>query len=129
MDREQLVDWVQAYERAWREPGTQRLAELFAADATYSTSPYEDEHRGLEAIKTMWEAERSPGQEFTMQAEIVAVEGDIGVVRVQVDYERPRRQQYRDLWIIRLDGANRCMHFEEWPFWPPGSAGGVAPGA
>ena len=50
MDRTQLTDWLAGYERAWRSPGTDSLAELFTEDASYSTAPYEEPHRGLEAI-------------------------------------------------------------------------------
>jgi ketosteroid isomerase-like protein len=129
MERAELADWVERYERAWRAPGTDALSDLFAEDATYSTAPYEEPHRGLAAIGPMWEAERTRNEEFTMASEIVAVEGDTGVVRVQVDYEIPRRQLYRDLWVVRLDEDGRCTAFEEWPFWPPGSGGGSAAGA
>jgi uncharacterized protein (TIGR02246 family) len=128
MDRPQLADWVERYESAWRSPGTEALAGLFTEDATYSTAPYEEPHRGLDAIRRMWEAERSAGEEFTMSSEVVAIEADTGVVRVEVDYEKPRRQQYRDLWVIRLDERGRCTAFEEWPFWPPSSTGGFAAG-
>jgi hypothetical protein len=53
-----------------------------------------------------------------MDFEVVAVEGDTGVVRCEVAYGEPNRRLYRDLWIIRLDGEGRCFHFEEWPFLP-----------
>jgi hypothetical protein len=129
MDRAGLADWVERYERAWRAPGTESLAGLFSQEATYSTAPYGELHRGLDAIRRMWEAERSRDEQFSMASEIVTVEGDTGVVRVQVDYERPRRQQYKDLWVIRVDADGRCTEFEEWPFWPPGSGGGSAAGA
>jgi len=129
MDRAQLADWLARYESAWRSPGTEALAGLFVEDATYSTAPYEEPHRGLEAIRRMWKAERDPGEEFTMKSEILAADGDTGVVRLEVEYEKPRRQQYRDLWIVRLDESGRCFHFEEWPFWPPGSEGETAAGA
>jgi ketosteroid isomerase-like protein len=99
LTRERLGEWIAGYEHAWREPGTDRLAEIFSADATYSTAPYQEPHRGLEAIAAMWEEERSPGEQFTIESEIVAVEGETGVVRVHVEYEQPKRQQYRDLWI------------------------------
>lgn len=33
MDREAFGRWIDAYERAWRTPGTDVLAELFTADA------------------------------------------------------------------------------------------------
>lgn len=34
--------WVDSYELAWRTPGTEGLAALFAANATYLHSPYEE---------------------------------------------------------------------------------------
>jgi hypothetical protein len=78
----------------------------------------------------MWEAERiGPEEMFEMQSEIIAIEGDTGVVRVEVRYGPPKKQEYRDLWIVRLDGEGRCTHFEEWPFWPPGTVGTAASGA
>jgi ketosteroid isomerase-like protein len=130
MDRAQLTDWIAGYERAWRAPGLDELAELFTGDATYSTAPYENPHRGLAAIGEMWEEERlGPDEEFEMSSDIVAVEGDTGVVRVEVRYRAPKDKQYRDLWIVRLDEAGRCSHFEEWPFWPSDQEGAAGAGA
>ena len=130
MDRAQLQGWIDAYERAWRTPGTDAVADLFAGDASYSTAPYEQPHVGLDAIAEMWEAERlgGHGEDFVLANEILAVEGDPGVARVTVTYGPPRVQEYRDLWVVTLDGDGRCTHFEEWPFWPPGSPGVSAGG-
>ena len=130
LDRPTLLRWVEGYERAWKAPGTDSLADLFAEDASYSTAPYERPHLGLDAIKEMWESERvGPEEPFEMQSEIVAIEGDTGVVRVEVRYGPPKDQEYRDLWVVRLDADGRCTHFEEWPFWPPGTRGTTASGA
>jgi hypothetical protein len=128
MDRAALSRWVDAYERAWRTPGVAALDDLFAADAAYSTAPFEDPHVGLPAIRELWEAGRSPDEEFAMSSEIVAVEGEVGVVRLRVHYTRPRDQVFLDLWIVRLRPDGRCARFEEWPFWPPGTEGGYDPG-
>ncbi len=130
MTREQLTEWLAGYERAWRAPGTEVLAELFAEGATYSTAPYEKPHRGLPAIREMWEGERlGPDEEFEMSTEVVAVEGDTGVARIQVRYGPPKGKEYRDLWVVRLDDDGLCTHFEEWPFWPPDQRGAPAAGA
>jgi ketosteroid isomerase-like protein len=130
MDRTQLSEWLDGYERAWRTAGTEALAGLFAEDATYSTAPYENPHRGLAAIGEMWEAERlGPDEDFEMSSEVVAVEGDTGVARIEVHYRAPKDVDYRDLWIIRLNEAGLCFHFEEWPFWPPDQRGAPASGA
>ena len=126
MTREELSRWVDAYEAAWRcGEGVDRL---FAPDATYRSAPYLEPYRGIAAIEEFWKRETDAGEQFTVEREIVAVEGDTGVVRLEVEYTAPQERRYRDLWIVTLDEEGRCTAFEEWPFWPPGSEGGYAPG-
>ena len=121
-----MAAWVAAYERAWRTPGTEVLRALFAPDVTYSYDPYEEPVRGLDALGPWWdEGREGPDEVFTMASDVVAVDGDVGVVRVEVAYGDPVRQEYRDLWVVRFDADGRCVAFEEWPFWP---GHGRAPG-
>jgi membrane protein len=125
-DRATVSRWVAEYEAAWRAPGTEGLAGLFAGNATYLKSPYEQPVNGLAAIKRMWEEEREgPDEVFTLVTDIIAVDGPMAVVRAEVRYGDPAVQEYRDLWVIRLAGDGRCTRFEEWPHWPgrPYSAG------
>ena len=127
-DRETVQRWVAAYEPAWRTPGTAGLAVLFSPDATYLLSPYEEPIAGLVQISRMWEDERDgPDEIFALTSEIVAVETRTAVVRVDVRYGDPVRQEYRDLWVMTFDSAGTCQSFEEWPFWPgrPYSAHGT----
>ena len=119
MTREQVAGWVAAYEQAWRAPGTGALAAIFTPDAIYRQGPYDEPVTGLPAIGGMWEAERDgPGEVFRMTSDVIAVDGDTAVVRVEVGYGDPVRQEYRDLWVLRFAGDGRCAWFEEWPFWP-----------
>lgn len=119
MDNTGFLAWLDAYESAWRSPGTDGLRGLFAADAVYLQSPYAEPVVGLDAIAVMWEDERDgPDEVFTMSREAVAVSGDVGVGRVEVAYGQPVRQDYRELWVVRFDDAGLAVHFEEWPFWP-----------
>jgi uncharacterized protein (TIGR02246 family) len=118
MERDQVTAWLDRYEQAWRTPGTDALAGLFTEDASYSQGPYREPLHGLTAIAEMWEAERDgPGEVFTMDSDVVAVDGDTGVARVEVRYRAPAHE-YRDLWIMRFAGDGRCRHFEEWPYAP-----------
>jgi uncharacterized protein (TIGR02246 family) len=124
VDRESVRHWVTAYEDAWRAPGTEALAEIFAIDATYLQGPYEEPVTGLPAIEQMWEAERDgPDEAFRMVSDIVAVDGDTAVVRVEVRYGDPVTQEWRDLWLIQFDADGRCAAFEEWPIAPERSLG------
>jgi len=118
-DRQRAANWVTAYERAWREPGTGGLARIFTPGATYQQAPYAEPVTGLPAIARMWEAERDgPGEVFRMTSDIIAVDGDVAVVRAEVSYGDPVFQEYRDLWVVRFADDGRCQRFEEWPFWP-----------
>ncbi|UJA20464.1 SnoaL-like domain-containing protein [Thermoleophilia bacterium SCSIO 60948] len=126
MERGDLERWIEAYERLWRMPGTDGLADLFAADATYSAGPYTETVRGFVAIQDFWEAERDSHEErFEFSYEVIAVEGSVGVAKIDVRYLEPA-QDYLDIWIVEFDGQGLCTRFEEWPYWPdkdPDSAG------
>jgi ketosteroid isomerase-like protein len=115
-DRKSFEAWIEAYERAWRTAGTEQLAELFTEDASYRMSPYEEPALGQAAIAELWEREREgPEEPFEMSSEIVVVERDTAVARIEVRYGEGT--EYRDLWIVRFAADSRCCEFEEWPFW------------
>jgi ketosteroid isomerase-like protein len=118
-DRVTVSRWLADYEAAWRAPGTDGLAEIFTDDAAYLHSPYEEPVVGLDAIRRMWEQDRDgPEEVFTLATNILAVDGATAVVRAEVRYGDPLRQEYRDLWVIRLRDDGRSSWFEEWPYWP-----------
>jgi hypothetical protein len=117
VDHSDVERWLESYERAWRAPGTEALAELFSPAATYSPSPWARAVEGLADIARFWEDERTgPDEQFAMTHEVVAVDGSTAVVRVSVDYATDSR--WRDPWVIRFDADGRCSAFEEWPFAP-----------
>ena len=119
MDRQQVADWVATYERLWRSPGFDGLAEIFTPDATYLQGPFREPVVGLPAIQRMWDAEREgPEEAFEMTSGVLAVDGDTAVVRVHVRYGPPREKEWLDLWVIRYAEDGRCRAFEEWPFAP-----------
>lgn len=119
MDRAAVEQWVADYERVWRTPGTEILAEIFMPEATYLPSPWAQPIEGLEGIALFWEAERAgPDENFTMSSDIVTLDGDTAVVRVEVRYGAAQERPWRDLWVLRLTADGRCTSFEEWPFAP-----------
>ena len=86
-----MARWVAAYERAWRAAGTETLAGIFTADASYRQGPYDEPVTGLPAIARMWDAERDgPGEVFEMTSEIVAADDDRPWCGPQVRYGRSR---------------------------------------
>ncbi len=119
MTPDELQTWVDRYEDAWRSPGTDKLADLFAPDASYLADPFHEPIAGLEAIAAFWAAEREgPDEVFEMRSDIVAIDGRVGVLRLEVTYGEPVDARYRDLWIVEIGEDGRAVAFEEWPFWP-----------
>ena len=111
-DRAAVSRWLAGYEAAWRAPGTGSLTEIFAADASYHHGPYEKPVVGLDAIGRMWDEERAgPDEAFTLNTEILAVDGSTAVVRADVRYGDPVRRVPRDLWVMRLGEDGRCSRF------------------
>jgi len=131
MDRDGVMSWVAGYERAWRTGDLDAVADLFTEDARYRRSPYEESEIGHAAIRAFWREDAD--ETFTVAAGPIAVEGRDAVVRLEVRYGDPVRQEYRDLWVLRFADDGRVEDFEEWAYWPgkpytaADQAGPVAP--
>ncbi len=98
--------------------GVDALEGLFTEDASYQMSPWSEPFVGIEAVRGLWEAERvSHDEEFTMTSAVVAVEGEVAVVRAEVAYAASGTT-WRDLWVLQFAADGRCRAFEEWPFRP-----------
>jgi ketosteroid isomerase-like protein len=116
VDRDSVMQWVAEYERVWRAGDLAGVPTLFTEDARYLVSPYAEAKVGHAEIQAFWLNDE--GRSFTVAAEPVAVEGRNAVVRLEVRYETPALQEYRDVWLLRFADDGRVEHFEEWAFWP-----------
>jgi hypothetical protein len=115
MDRDDVMRWVGEYERAWRDGELDALDALFTEDLAYRVSPYE-ESMTLAALKDVWCDDED--EVFAANAWPIAVDGRDAVVRVDVSYGDPVRQEYRDVWLLRFAEDGRVDDFEEWAYWP-----------
>jgi hypothetical protein len=116
MNRKDVTQWVAEYERAWRESDRLGVEVLFTEDAAYRASPYEPSEIGHDAIKKFWA--NDVGRTFVMEPRVVAVDRDVAVVRVHVQYLTPKESEYRDLWVLRFAPDGRVSDFEEWAYFP-----------
>lgn len=113
MTREDVERWVQAYRRAWETNNAQDVASLFSDDAQYFTEPFAQPWEGRDTIVGNWlERKDEPGT-TTFSFEVLAVDGDLGVVRGETEYRDPPRR-YANLWLVRLQPDGRASLFTEY---------------
>ncbi len=113
MSAAQVQVWVEGYRRAWESNDPAEVAALFTADATYLEHPLEEPVRGRDAIVADWLDRRDEPGRTTFRFEVVAVDGEVAVVRGWTTYLDPPAQ-YANLWVLHLDPEGRCSSFTEW---------------
>jgi ketosteroid isomerase-like protein len=118
LEREGVARWIADYEAAWRRGRSADLGGLFTADAVYCTSPGAEPLAGIGQIRHWWRAESDPAERWELTAEVLAVDGDRAVARLDVRYSAPAQHRFLDLWLMRFAPDGRCAQFEEW-YWSP----------
>lgn len=113
MTADDIRHWVDGYRAAWEHNDPTAIGALFAPDATYRTDPFAEPWSGRDGIVEAWLAARDePGQtEFSY--EVLAVDGDLGVVEGRTTYHDTSRT-YANVWLVRLDGTGACTSFTEY---------------
>lgn len=113
-----IEDWVTAYRRAWETNAIDDIRAAFTEDAIYRMSPSAEPWVGIEAIIAGWLEHQDPPGSTGFESAIVAVDGDVAVVRCVTTYpEGPKGGIYDNLWVIRLAPDGRATEFTD--FWVP----------
>jgi hypothetical protein len=119
IDHKSVAEWLNAYVAAWKSYDPQAIGDLFAAEATYSFNPFDDEAiRGREAIVANWlEYQDAPGT-FDAHYEPIAVDGNIAVANGRsIYYEEDGttlERVFDNIFVLRFDDQRRCVEFREW---------------
>ena len=116
MDRETFKGWLEAYGRAWEAGDPEAAAELFAEDAAYHESPFDEPMRGREEITDYWSEVPRSQDEVRFSYEILATSQEQGIAHWSASFMR-----LPDRTPVELDGIllaklndGRCTEFREW---------------
>jgi ketosteroid isomerase-like protein len=115
MQRKDFEQWVQGYLKAWSSNSPADIEALFTEDATYLTQAFREPWRGRAVIVKNWMQRTDDQGSWEFAYEIVAAEGDLGVLEGVTTYTQPADGVYKNIWFIRLDADGRCREFKE--FW------------
>jgi uncharacterized protein (TIGR02246 family) len=115
-----LADWLDRYEQAWRNNDAAQIADLFTDDAVYRWHPWEDPSDGAdgrEEIVQAWLDQPDDPDDWTLECEPLAVNGELGVARCVTRYRATARgpaRVYHNIWLVTLTDDGRCSQFTEY---------------
>jgi ketosteroid isomerase-like protein len=117
MDREIFEAWLGAYGLAWERGDPQAAAGLFAEDASYHETPFDEPMRGRAQIAEYWSEVPRSQDDIRFSYEILATSEREGVAHWNADFLRlPARTPVTldGILLARLDADGRCTEFREW---------------
>lgn len=116
-ERAAIEGWLSAYRRAWETDDPDDVAALFTEDATYSPWPFSKPWEGRDAIVAKWIERGDSKNPWTFEGEVLAAEGDIGVIKGLTTYpahDDEAEDAYSNIWVVRLAPDGRARSFAEW---------------
>lgn len=117
LDAAAFAAWLDGYKAAWEGRDAAAAGALFAEDATYRETPYDEPFAGRTAIEAYWAKVTSGQQDIAFTYEVIACTGDEGVAHWHCTFTAAPGGE-----TIDLDGIFRCgfadsgrvRRFEEW---------------
>jgi uncharacterized protein (TIGR02246 family) len=113
MDRDRFRNWVERYVEAWNSNDRGDIGSLFTEDAVYLTGPFDEPWEGRDEIMEQWVARKDEPGDTRFDYEVIAVDGDLGVVEGVTRY-RSTGEAFGNIWLIRLDAEGRCARYTEY---------------
>jgi ketosteroid isomerase-like protein len=127
VEKSAVVDWLNAYVKAWKSYSPDAIGSLFTDDATYSYHPFDEPVRGREAIVESWLKGQDPPGTYEATYAPIAVDGNIAVVQGRSRYFKDATRseltrQWDNIFVIEFDDGGLCRSFSEWFVAPKGQS-------
>lgn len=117
MDRESFHRWLVSYGRAWMGRDPEAAAALYAENATYQVTPFDEPLRGRVAIYEYWEGIAKTQEKIQFDFEVLALTAEQGIARWWASFVRVPlgfETKVDGIFLIALDSDGRCQSLREW---------------
>jgi hypothetical protein len=117
MDRNSFDAWLDLYGKAWMNRDAEAAASLYAEDATYQITPFDEPLKGRPAICEYWRGVTATEENIAFDYEILAVTDKMGIARWRASFVRvpPGLATKLDgIFLIAIDRNGKCASLREW---------------
>lgn len=117
IDHDSVAEWLNAYVDAWKTYDPQAIGNLFAEDATYAYSPFEENPiRGRDAIVAAWLDNRDEPGTFDAHYKPIAVDGNVAVANGRSRYFEAdgTEKVFDNIFVLRFNNEGQCVEFCDW---------------
>jgi hypothetical protein len=117
VDRHQLEAWLAEYGNAWQDKDSRAFVRLFAPDALYYWTPFEEPKRGRDVLTAAFDAAVARQASIRFSSAVLAVDGRRGIASWRCSFERVgtgRQVQLDGIFQMEFDDAGSCKVFREW---------------
>jgi hypothetical protein len=109
--------WLYAYGEAWETKDPEAAADLFAEDATYQETPFDEPMRGRAEIMEYWSGVTRSQDEVRFSYEILAASAGESIAHWDAYFVRLATGtpvEIDGVLLAKLDADGRCTEFREW---------------
>ncbi|MCC7499126.1 MAG: nuclear transport factor 2 family protein [Bryobacterales bacterium] len=109
--------WLELYLRRQEQRDPEVIKELFAEDCVYWWGPFHEARYGLEATYNHHKNALSHQDNIKYEYEVLATTAEYGIARFHLtlhDQVPGEPDTYDGIFLVHLNGENKCTLFEEW---------------
>lgn len=113
----QFSRWLEMYSKASQENNPQASADLFALDASYYETPFDEPMLGRDAIYQYWNEGAQTLKDKESSHEILSVSDNLGIARWQAKFtsiQSGKRFALDCVFLVEFDDEGKCRVFREW---------------
>lgn len=115
MDADGFSEWLESYRKAWEEMDPEAAGELFAKDAIYQETPFDDPFEGRAEIEDYWQDVTADQNDPRVDVEVLAVADGEGIGRFHTEFTDDDGVEVTmdGVCTVVFDG-NVAVEFREW---------------
>lgn len=117
LTEESFTEWLEKYKEAWESASPSAAAELFAKDAKYYETPFDEPSTGRENIIEYWNAVPEDQLDVKFGYEIICVYKDVGYCKWNTLFVRKAsggKVELDGIFEVTFDESGRGIIFREW---------------